>query len=74
MTNLHVAVDDMSWVAYVAQFDDERATTCAHSVLEAAELFAAHGVRIERVLTDHAKLRALEGVRGGPRRDRRPAR
>jgi transposase InsO family protein len=52
---LHVAVDDMSRVAYVAPFSDERGTTCARFVLDAAAFFASHGVRIERVLTDNAK-------------------
>jgi transposase InsO family protein len=52
---LHVAVDDMSRVAYVASFDDERGTTCARFVLDAAAFFASRGVRIERVLTDNAK-------------------
>jgi transposase InsO family protein len=52
---LHVAVDDMSRVAYVGVFDDERGTTCARFVLDAAAFFASHGVRIERVLTDNAK-------------------
>lgn len=52
---LHVAVDDMSRVAYVAAFSDERGTTCAKFLLDAAAFFASHGVRIERVLTDNAK-------------------
>jgi transposase InsO family protein len=52
---LHVAIDDMSRVAYVAPFGDERGTTCARFVLDAAAFFASHGVRIERVLTDNAK-------------------
>ena len=52
---LHVAVDDMSRVAYVGVFGDERGTTCARFVLDAAAFFAARGVRIERVLTDNAK-------------------
>jgi len=52
---LHVAIDDMSRVAYVAPFGDERGTTCARFLLEAAAFFARHGVRIERVLTDNAK-------------------
>jgi transposase InsO family protein len=52
---LHVAVDDMSRVAYVAPFDDELGTTCARFVLDAAAFFASHGVRIERVLTDNAR-------------------
>ena len=52
---LHVAVDDMSRVAYVAPFNDERGPTCARFLLDAAAFFAGHGVRIERVLTDNAK-------------------
>jgi len=52
---LHVAIDDMSRVAYVAPFNDERGTTCARFLLDAAAFFASHGVRIERVLTDNAK-------------------
>jgi transposase-like protein len=52
---LHVAVDDMSRVAYVGVFGDERGATCARFVLDAAAFFASHGVRIERVLTDNAK-------------------
>ena len=52
---LHVAIDDMSRVAYVAPFPDERGTTCARFLLDAAAFFASHGVRIERVLTDNAR-------------------
>jgi transposase InsO family protein len=52
---LHVAIDDMSRVAYVAPFNDERGTTCARFLLDAAAFFASHGVRIERVLTDNAR-------------------
>jgi len=52
---LHVAIDDMSRVAYVGVFADERGTTCARSLLDAAAFFAGHGVRIERVLTDNAR-------------------
>ena len=52
---LHVAIDDMSRVAYVGTFRDERGPTCARFLLDAAAFFASHGVRIERVLTDNAK-------------------
>ena len=52
---LHVAIDDMSRVAYVAPFGDERGPTCARFLLDAAAFFASHGVRIERVLTDNAR-------------------
>ena len=70
---LHVAVDDMSRVAFVPPFRDERGTTCARFLLDAAAFFAGHGVRIERVLTDNAKnYTDVPGLRGGPRGDRRP--
>ena len=52
---LHVAIDDMSRVAFVQPLRDERGTTCARFLLDAAAFFAAHGVRIERVLTDNAR-------------------
>jgi transposase InsO family protein len=52
---LHVAIDDMSRVAYVAPFNDERGITCARFLLDAAAFFASHGVRIERVMTDNAR-------------------
>ena len=52
---LHVAIDDMSRVAYVEPHRDERGTTCARFLLAAAAHFASLGVRIERVLTDNAK-------------------
>ena len=45
----------MTRVAYVAPFGDERGTTCARFLLDAAVFFARHGVRTERVLTDNAK-------------------
>jgi transposase InsO family protein len=52
---LHVAIDDMSRVAYVGVFRDELGTTCARFLLDAAAFFAGRGVRIERVLTDNAR-------------------
>jgi transposase InsO family protein len=52
---LHVAIDDMSRVAYVGAFRDERGPTCARFLLDAAAFFASRGVRIERVLTDNAR-------------------
>ncbi len=52
---LHVAIDDMSRVAYVAPLNDERGTTCARFLLDAAAFFVGHGVRIERVMTDNAR-------------------
>jgi transposase InsO family protein len=75
---LHVAIDDMSRVAYVAALTDERGPTCARFLLDAAAFFASHGVRIERVLTDnarnytmsHAFAAALDEIRARHKRTR----
>lgn len=52
---VHQVVDDMSRVAYAVIYSDERGTTCAAFLREAAAFFARLGVRIERVMTDNAK-------------------
>jgi transposase InsO family protein len=52
---VHQAIDDMSRVAYVDVFADERGPTCARFLREAAAFFARQGVRIERVMTDNAR-------------------
>ena len=52
---VHQAVDDMSRVAYVEVFGDERGPTCARVLRGAAAWFARQGVRIERVMTDNAR-------------------
>jgi transposase InsO family protein len=52
---VHQVVDDMSRVAYAVIYPDERGTTCAAFLREAAAFFARLGVRIERVMTDNAK-------------------
>jgi transposase InsO family protein len=52
---IHSAVDDRSRVAFSQILPDEKATTAARFLIEAAGFFAEHGVRIERVLTDNAK-------------------
>jgi transposase InsO family protein len=63
---VHQVVDDMSRVAYATVHADERGTTCAAFLREAAAFFARLGVRIERVMTDNAKnytrSRAFAGV------------
>jgi transposase InsO family protein len=51
---VHQAIDDMSRVAYVDVFADERGPTCARFLRDAAAWFARQGVRIERVMTDNA--------------------
>jgi transposase InsO family protein len=52
---VHQAIDDMSRVAYVDVFADERGPTCARFLRDAAAWFARQGVRIERVMTDNAR-------------------
>jgi len=52
---VHQAIDDMSRVAYVDVFANERGPTCARFLRDAAAWFARQGVRIERVMTDNAR-------------------
>jgi len=52
---VHAAIDDHSRLAYVEIHDDEKTSTCARFLTNAAAYFAAHGItRIERVITDNA--------------------
>lgn len=53
---VHVAVDDHTRIAYAEVLPDEKGPTCAAFLHRAAQWFhQAHGVTIERVLTDNAK-------------------
>jgi len=49
----HVAVDDTSRLAYVEVLDDETGPTCVAFLRRAIAFFAAHGVTVERVMTDN---------------------
>jgi transposase InsO family protein len=51
--HLHVAVDDRSRVAYAEIHPDELAVTAAAFLTRAVAWFAAHGVVVQRVLTDN---------------------
>ena len=77
----HVAIDDFSRLAYVEVLSDERARTAVAFLRRALYFFAAHGVRVERVLTDngsayvsvaHAIACRAAGVRHLRTRPRRP--
>ena len=50
---VHVAIDDTSRVAYVEILDDEKGVTCAAFLRRAVAYFAAHGVSVQRVMTDN---------------------
>lgn len=51
---VHVAIDDHTRLAYVEVLPDERVDACAGFLARAVAWFAAHGVTVERVLTDNA--------------------
>lgn len=50
---VHSAVDDHSRLAYSEIHDDEQAPTCAGFLLRALAFFAAHGIAVQRVMTDN---------------------
>lgn len=52
---VHVAVDDHSRLAFAQILPDEKGTTCAAFLTEAAGFFAQHGIAIHDVMTDNAK-------------------
>jgi transposase InsO family protein len=49
----HVAIDDTSRLAYVEILDDEKGPTCVAFLRRAIAWFAAHGITVERVMTDN---------------------
>ena len=51
---IHAAVDDHSRLAYLEVLDDERGPTCAAFWTRAAAWFRAHGIVVQRVMTDNA--------------------
>lgn len=52
---VHAAIDDHSRLAYVEIHHDEKTSTCARFLTNAAAYFADRGItRIERVITDNA--------------------
>jgi transposase InsO family protein len=50
---VHVAIDDTSRLAYVEILDDEKGATCVGFLRRAIGWFAAHGVTVQRVMTDN---------------------
>jgi transposase InsO family protein len=51
---VHSAVDDHSRLAYSEVHANERSDTCAGFLVRSTQFFAAHGVVVERVMTDNA--------------------
>ena len=52
--SVHAAVDDHSRLAYAEVLSDERGDSCAGFLGRAGAFFAAHGIAVQRVLTDNA--------------------
>ena len=50
---VHVCVDDATRLAYVEVLPDERATTAVGFLHRAVAFYAAHGVSVERVMSDN---------------------
>jgi transposase InsO family protein len=51
---VHTAIDDYTRLAYSEILPDEKDLTCAGFLHRALAWFAAHGVRVRRLLTDNA--------------------
>lgn len=51
---VHTAIDDHTRLAYTEVLPDEKDLTCAEFLHRAMAWFAAHGVRVRRLLTDNA--------------------
>jgi len=50
---VHVCVDDATRIAYVEVLEDEKATTAAGFLRRAVAHYRAHGIRVDRVMTDN---------------------
>ena len=50
---VHVCVDDATRLAYVEVLSDEKATTAVGFLRRAVAHYRAHGIRVERVMTDN---------------------
>jgi transposase InsO family protein len=78
---IHAAIDDHTRLAYAEVLADEQAATCAGFFRRAGAFFAAHGITIQRVLTDNAfayrrsvQVRAAVAELGAVQRFTRPYR
>jgi transposase InsO family protein len=50
---VHIAIDDHSRLAYAEVLSDEKATTATGFLQRAVTFFAAHGITVQRVMTDN---------------------
>jgi transposase InsO family protein len=50
---VHIAIDDATRLAYVELLTDEKATSCVSFLRRALAFYRAHGVQVQRVMTDN---------------------
>jgi transposase InsO family protein len=50
---VHIAIDDATRLAYVEVLDNEKAITAVGFLRRAVKHYAAHGITIERLITDN---------------------
>jgi transposase InsO family protein len=50
---VHICIDDATRLAYVELLPDEKATTCIGFLKRALRFYRAHGVQVERLMTDN---------------------
>jgi transposase InsO family protein len=50
---VHICIDDATRLAYVEVLADEKATTCVGFLQRALRFYQAHGVTVERLMTDN---------------------
>jgi hypothetical protein len=53
MDYLHLAIDDHSRVAYSEILPDEKRRSCLRFLFNTLRFFRAHGVKVQRVMTDN---------------------
>jgi Homeodomain-like domain len=56
---VHVCVDDATRLAYVEVLEDEKARTAVGFLKRALAFYAAHGIEVERVMTDNGPYGAI---------------
>jgi hypothetical protein len=55
---LHLAIDDHSRLAYSEILPDEKRRSCIRFLINTLRFFRAHGVKVQRVMTDNASASA----------------
>ena len=50
---VHICIDDATRLAYVELLPDEQATTCVAFLRRALRFYRAHGIQVERLMTDN---------------------